>query len=78
MADFMRRCKGEMRRSTSDHSDIRRVFVGFHMERLNIPPATPTRGLCRVALFLVTPNLRRQKRQSPQNQRLAGFLWCLG
>ncbi|HEJ2103307.1 DNA adenine methylase, partial [Pseudomonas aeruginosa] len=36
MADFMRRCKGKVMVSINDHPDIRRVFEGFHMERLDI------------------------------------------
>ncbi|MGV8364545.1 DNA adenine methylase, partial [Pseudomonas aeruginosa] len=36
MADFMRRCKGKVMVSINDNPDIRRVFEGFHMERLDI------------------------------------------
>lgn len=36
MADFMRRCKGKVMVSINDHPDIRAVFAGFHMERLDI------------------------------------------
>ncbi|HEJ6365809.1 DNA adenine methylase, partial [Pseudomonas aeruginosa] len=36
MADFMRRCKGKVMVSINDHPDIRRVFEGFHIERLDI------------------------------------------
>ncbi len=34
--DFMRRCKRQMMITINDHSDIRWVFVGFHMECLDI------------------------------------------
>lgn len=36
MAEFMRRCKGRVMVSINDHPDIRRVFEGFHIERLEI------------------------------------------
>ncbi|MEL7940956.1 DNA adenine methylase [Pseudomonas delhiensis] len=36
MASFMRRCKGRVMVSINDHPDIRRVFEGFHVERLDI------------------------------------------
>ncbi len=32
----LRRCKGKVMVSINDHPDIRRVFEGFHMERLDI------------------------------------------
>lgn len=36
MGDFMRRCKGMVMVSINDHTDIRRVFEGFHFETLDI------------------------------------------
>lgn len=36
MADFMRRCKGRVMVSINDHPEIRRVFEGFHVERIDI------------------------------------------
>ncbi|MGF6489153.1 hypothetical protein ABH904_002926 [Pseudomonas frederiksbergensis] len=36
MADFMRRYKGKVMVSINDHTDIRRVFEGFHFETLDI------------------------------------------
>ena len=36
MADFMRRCKGKVMISINDHPDIRRVFEGFHFEKVDI------------------------------------------
>ncbi|MNE97994.1 hypothetical protein D3C80_1964370 [compost metagenome] len=36
MADFMRRCKGRVMVSINDHPDIRRVFEGVHLGRIDI------------------------------------------
>ena len=36
MAEFMRRCQGRVMVSINDHPEIRRVFDGFHFERLDV------------------------------------------
>ncbi|MBD8791220.1 DNA adenine methylase [Pseudomonas syringae] len=36
IADFMRRCKGRVMVSLNDHTDIRRIFNGFHLKSVDI------------------------------------------
>ena len=36
MAEFMRGCQGRVMVSINDHPEIRRVFDGFHFERLDV------------------------------------------
>ena len=40
MVDFMCRCKGEVKVSTNDRPDIRRVVEGFHFETVDIRYST--------------------------------------